>query len=61
MEITEAVAEDLQSKMDITERMISHLEVDEPQKASELRSHIYAIQVLLNEIEEAYLDMKLKG
>lgn len=59
MEISEAVAADVQSKLNITHEMIRNLERNSPRKASELRSHLYAIQVLLNELEEAYLDMRL--
>lgn len=59
MEIAESLANDLQNKIEMTEDMIHQFEQTSPQKVIELRGRLYAIQVLLNEIEEEYVEMAL--
>lgn len=56
MDIAESLAYDMQEKIKLTEEMIHEFEQTEPQKAIELRGRLYEIQVLLNEIEEDYLE-----
>ena len=57
MDISEPLLYDLQNKLEITEDMIHEFEHSKPQKALELRGRLYAIQVLLNEIEDEFLEM----
>lgn len=57
MEIAESLAADLQNKIEMTEDMIHEFEHTRPKKAIELRGRLYAIQVILNEIEDEYVEM----
>lgn len=57
MDIAESLADDLHNKIEMTEDMIHEFEHTKPQKVIELRGRLYAIQVLLNEIEEEYVEM----
>ena len=59
MEIAESLADDIQNKIEMTEDMIHEFEHSSPRKAIELRGRLYAIQVILNEIEEEYVEMAL--
>lgn len=58
MELAEGLATDIQKKIQLTEDMVKKIEDSQPQKASELRGQLYAIQVILNEIEDEYLELE---
>ncbi|HKJ31782.1 MAG TPA: hypothetical protein VKA34_08135 [Balneolales bacterium] len=57
MKLDECLASDFQRKIQLTEDMVHEVEETQPQKASELRSQLYAIQVILNEIEDEYVEL----
>lgn len=58
MKLSECLATDIQKKIQLTEDMVHEIEEAQPQKASQLRSQLYAIQVILNEIEDEYLELE---
>ncbi|HKJ44314.1 MAG TPA: hypothetical protein VJ991_00680 [Balneolales bacterium] len=58
MELSECLADDVESKIKLTEDMVEEIGISNPEKASELRGQLYSIQVILNEIEDEYLELK---
>jgi hypothetical protein len=58
MELSECLADDVESKIKLTEDMVEEIGITHPEKASELRGRLYSIQVILNEIEDEYLELK---
>ncbi len=56
MKMADTLALDIENKIDLTEELIEELKDSDPQRALRLRGQLYAIQVILNEIEDEYLD-----
>ncbi len=55
MKTSDSLAIDIESKIELTEELIDELRDTDPQRALHLRSRLYAIQVILNEIEDEFL------